>query len=165
MFPPCVLHCLSLISTGPEIISLFFWCQYTTEEVWVSDWGEGRHVYGTNFIDSRSQVSFFVMSYQCESFIIPLKGDCPDSPWRDLPRGWYLVRKLENGSLGKEIGMIFNKETAGTGHIHVCSSGIVPCDDPEDQMVVSIGREGLLFTGDTSCELDRSHRSVECFQL
>ena len=39
--------------------------------------------------------------------------------------------------MGKEIGMIFNKETAAMGRIHVCSAGIAPCDDPEDQMVVS----------------------------
>ncbi len=24
------------------------------------------------------------------------------------------------------------------GHIHVCSANVVPCEDPEDQMVVSI---------------------------
>ena len=45
--------------------------------------------------------------------------------------------KLENGELVKEIGMIFNKETVVTDRIHVCSVGIAPCDDPEDQMVVS----------------------------
>ena len=73
-------------------------------------------------------------------------------------------RKLENGSLGKEIGMLFNKATV-TDLIHVCSAGIDPCDDPEDQMIVSMGSEGLLSTGGTSCELDRSHRCVACFQL
>ena len=29
-------------------------------------------------------------------------------------------RKLENGALGKEIGMIFNKETTAMGRIPVC---------------------------------------------
>lgn len=33
---------------------------------------------------------------------------------------WNL-RKLENGALGKEIGMIFNKETTAMGRIHVCT--------------------------------------------
>ena len=31
------------------------------------------------------------------------------------------------------------------GHIHVCSAGIGPCDDPEDHLVVSIGSEGLFY--------------------
>ena len=38
--------------------------------------------------------------------------------------------------------MIFNKETTATGHIHVCSAYVAPCEDPECQMVVSIGSEG-----------------------
>ena len=50
-------------------------------------------------------------------------------------------------------------------HIHVSSVGITPCDDPESQSVVSIGSEGLLFTGDTSWKLSRSHRCVVCLQL
>ena len=56
------------------------------------------------------------------------------------PWGWLFVlrsRKLENGALVKEIGMIFNKETTTTDRIHVCLAGTAPCDDPEDQMVVS----------------------------
>jgi hypothetical protein len=31
------------------------------------------------------------------------------------------------------------------GHIHVCDVSAAPCDDPEDQMVVAIGREGSGF--------------------
>ena len=41
--------------------------------------------------------------------------------------------------------MIFNKETVAMGRIHTCSAGIVPCDDPEIQFVVSIGHEGLFY--------------------
>ena len=38
--------------------------------------------------------------------------------------------------------MIFNKETAAMGRIHVCPADVDPCEDPEDQMVVSLGSEG-----------------------
>ena len=31
------------------------------------------------------------------------------------------------------------------GHIHVCSVWVVPCDDPEDQLILANGSEGLLF--------------------
>ena len=42
-----------------------------------------------------------------------------------------------NSCVDKEIGIIFNKETSVTGHIHVCHSYVAPCDDPESQMVVT----------------------------
>ena len=35
--------------------------------------------------------------------------------------------------------MISIKRTATMGHIHVCDAYAAPCDDPESQMVVSIG--------------------------
>jgi len=35
------------------------------------------------------------------------------------------------------------------GHFHVCDDSAAPCDDPEDLMVVAIGREGSGFTGGT----------------
>jgi hypothetical protein len=40
------------------------------------------------------------------------------------------------------------------GRIHVCDACAVPYDDPEDQMVVAIGREGLGF--------HRGHRQRTC---
>ena len=40
------------------------------------------------------------------------------------------------------------------GRIHVCSANVAPCEDPEDQMVVSIGREGSGFC--------RGHRQRAC---
>ena len=32
-----------------------------------------------------------------------------------------------------------NRDSTAMGHIHVCSEGVSPCDDPEDKLVVSIG--------------------------
>ncbi len=46
------------------------------------------------------------------------------------------------------------------GHTHVWDPSAVPCDDPEDQIVLAIGREGLLFTGDTSSNRVRSNWCV-----
>ncbi len=36
--------------------------------------------------------------------------------------------------------------------IHVCYVSTVPCDDPEDQMVVAIGREGSGYSQGTPSE-------------
>ncbi len=49
--------------------------------------------------------------------------------------------------MGKELRMISIKEATVMGHIHVCEANAAPCDDLEDQSVLTIGREGLLFTG------------------
>ena len=35
------------------------------------------------------------------------------------------------GGLDKELKDDINKETAVTGHIHVCDAYAAPCDDPE----------------------------------
>jgi hypothetical protein len=35
--------------------------------------------------------------------------------------------------------MILKRDAATMDHIHVCDVSAVPCDDPEDQMVVAIG--------------------------
>ena len=45
-------------------------------------------------------------------------------------------------------------DLAAMGRIHVCDAGAAPCDDPEDQMVVAIGHEGLGF--------HRGHRQMDC---
>ena len=77
---------------------------------------------------------YLAPSHLCERDL-PSQSLTGPPPWE-----WLFVsrrRKLENGSLVKEIGMIINKETSGTGLIQVCSAGIDPCDDPEVQMVVS----------------------------
>ena len=47
-------------------------------------------------------------------------GPDETSPVGVALRIWNLG-KLENGALGKEIGMIFNKETTAMGRIHVCT--------------------------------------------
>ncbi len=71
-----------------------------------------------------------------------VKGVSPVRTWRDLPHGdgssdiWG--GNLDNGGVGKELGIIFNKETVSTGRIHVCSTFVVPCEDPENQIVVSV---------------------------
>jgi hypothetical protein len=39
--------------------------------------------------------------------------------------------------------MISIKETAVMGHIHVCESSVAPCDDPEDQSVLTEELQGL----------------------
>ena len=49
-------------------------------------------------------------------------------------------------------------------HIHLLDESVVPSDDPEDQSVLAIGHEGLLFTGDTSVIRGRSRWCVS-FQL
>jgi len=49
---------------------------------------------------------------------------------------------------------IIKTETEAMGHIHVCNVNAAPCDDPEDQMVVAIGREGS--------EFHRGHRQRAC---
>ena len=33
-------------------------------------------------------------------------------------------------------------------HIHVCEASVVPCDDPEDQVFLAIGREGCFLQGE-----------------
>ena len=44
---------------------------------------------------------------------------------------------------------ILKREAVAMVRIHVCDACAAPCDDPEDQMVVAIGREGSGFTGGT----------------
>ena len=69
----------------------------------------------------------------------------------------------------KEIGILFNKETAATGHIHVCSAGISPCDDPTCENANSItgAAEGAVeFDGPShffTCTIsaDRERRTKE----
>jgi hypothetical protein len=61
------------------------------------------------------------------------------------------IRARNPGRDAKEqVGMtIIKRDSAGMGHFHVCDDSAAPCDDPEDQMVVAIGREGSEFTGGT----------------
>jgi hypothetical protein len=49
---------------------------------------------------------------------------------------------------------IIKRDSAAMGHFHVCDDSAAPCDDPEDQMVVAIGREGS--------EFHRGHRQRAC---
>ena len=43
-----------------------------------------------------------------------------------------------DGEAGQVVlGMMFNKETTAMGRIHVCPANVAPCEDPENQMVVS----------------------------
>jgi hypothetical protein len=49
---------------------------------------------------------------------------------------------------------IIKRDSAPMGHFHVCDDSASPCDDPEDQMVVAIGREGSGF--------HRGHRQRAC---
>ena len=60
-----------------------------------------------------------------------------------------------------------NRDTTAMIHIHVCSVGVGPCDDPEDQFVLSIGSKGLLFTGVTSASRSdrRGNLLCESFKL
>ena len=51
-------------------------------------------------------------------------------------------RNLDGEAGQVVLGMMFNKETTAMGRIHVCPANVAPCEDPECQMVVSIGREG-----------------------
>ena len=61
-----------------------------------------------------------------------------------------------DGEAGQVVlGMMFNKETTAMGRIHVCPANVAPCEDPECQMVVSIGREG-------SGNFLRGHRQRAC---
>ena len=45
--------------------------------------------------------------------------------------------------MGKELKGDINKETTVMVHVHVSESSVTPCDDPEDQIVLSVVRVGL----------------------
>ncbi len=56
---------------------------------------------------------------------------------------------------------IIKRESAAMGRNHGCDAYAAPCDDPEDQMVVSNGSEGSgeFFTGGLS-SVGRDEESI-----
>ena len=51
------------------------------------------------------------------------------------------------------------------GNIHVCDVCVTPCDDPENQMVVSIGKKGQKFFEGGYGSVERSNLMCVFSQL
>jgi hypothetical protein len=56
-------------------------------------------------------------------------------------------------------------EEATMGNIHVCDAYVTPCDDPENQMVVSIGAKGRKFFAGGYGSVERSNLMCVFSQL
>jgi hypothetical protein len=60
--------------------------------------------------------------------------------WNDSS---YLEDRKSKGNVTSKFGTrSIKRDTVTMGHIHVCSGYVDPCEDPEDQIVLSIGSEG-----------------------
>ena len=72
----------------------------------------------------------------------PLAGDASRIDTKRQIRS----RKIGNGTKRLVRNTILRGETESMDHIHVCDACVSPCDDPESQMDVSIGKKDGFFS-------------------